>query len=225
MSRRELPYSWCSRSKSHTGGSGARKLLLLKKHARPELITATLTLLLSLLVGCASPPPSSTSFSTEAAPTAPDSTSLPVPTEETPAPVTSTSNLSPLANECTPTPAMHAPLFKVIYTCGQSRQLCLAGTSGEVQYLTDALSSGRITDLAVDPRHRWIVYARQLGATFSEELRCISLRSGEELSLLSFDAPYAVRGFAWSPTGGLYRLCDHTSRNRAFRRAGGRGEG
>jgi hypothetical protein len=124
----------------------------------------------------------------------PDSSEFPgaVPTEihtVTPAPPTE----APTSTE------MNAPAFQVIYTCGN--QLCLADVSGEVKELTELPSPNLVTDFAVDPRHRWVVYAQQVGETFSQELRWVRLSSDVKPPSFTFEAPYVVRSLAWSPSG------------------------
>lgn len=94
---------------------------------------------------------------------------------------------------------MEAPSFQVITTCGN--QLCLADESGEVEELTEVPSSNRVTDFAVDPRHRWVVYAEQTGETFRQELGWVRLDPDEKPPGLTFEAPYVVRRLAWSPSG------------------------
>jgi dipeptidyl aminopeptidase/acylaminoacyl peptidase len=99
----------------------------------------------------------------------------------------------------TPPPATDTPPFQVIYTCG--RQLCLADDAGEVEELTEVPSSNRVTDFAVDPHHRWVVYAQQIGETFSEELGWVRLGADTNPPAFTFEAPHAVRSPAWSPSG------------------------
>lgn len=124
----------------------------------------------------------------------------PLPSTSTPTPLPPTSTPAPtLTPTRTPTPAVGAPPFQVIYTCG--RQLCLADKSGEVEELTEVPSSDMVTDFTVDPRHQRVVYAQQIGETFSEELGWVRLGADTNPPAFTFEAPHAVRSPAWSPSG------------------------
>jgi dipeptidyl aminopeptidase/acylaminoacyl peptidase len=58
-----------------------------------------------------------------------------------------------------------------------------------------------VTDFAVAPRHRWLIYAQQVGETFNEDLEWVRLSSDAKPPAFAFEAPLAVRSLAWSPSG------------------------
>lgn len=112
---------------------------------------------------------------------------------------TSPPTTSQPSRTATPTVTIDILPFQVIYTC--DNQLCLANGAGEVEELTEIPSSNIVTDFAVDPRYRWLIYAQQVGETFNENLEWIRLSSDAELLAFTFEAPRAVRSLIWSPSG------------------------
>ncbi len=161
-----------------------------------------LTFLSCIIVACTSSVPPSTSTLTETATATLRPSSLPAPTAS-PTPTKSpyqvnTSTPEP-SRTATPTVTIDILPFQIIYTCGN--QLCLANEAGEVEKLTEVPSSNIVTDFAVDPHHRWVVYAQQVGETFGQELRWVRLGSDTKPPAFTLEASYAVRSLAWSPSG------------------------
>ncbi len=140
------------------------------------------------------------------------SPSLPQPSSTGTAISSSPGIASPSSTILTPFPALPTPTlnisppnispFGIIYLCGRPPgALCLARfPNGESERLTGLPTSGLVTDFAVSPNHREVLYTRQSPDSFAAELWHVHLNSLSSQPVMQFHPPRAINGLAWSPT-------------------------